>query len=239
MQDIISNWNYELGGLIGLTFFEPMQFMSLVIRFVVNFIVVAIIARCFYFPKSQRRDYMFIFLIMSMSIFMLVNLMGSSDALNTGAALGLFAIFGIIRYRTEAIPIREMTYLFMLVAVSVVNAMGRAEYHARSDYWEGVGLVTIVFANLAFIFLAWIFESSKLVHTGCSKYILYDNVNLVAPDRREELKADLEKRTGVKILRVEVGMIDFLKDSCIVRIYYDEPKDLGSSIEQMARLPKP
>ena len=94
MEDFISNWNYELGNMIGMTFFEPMQFMSMIIRFILNFVVVTIIARGFYFPKSQRRDYMFIFLIMSMSIFMLVNLMGSGDTLNTGAALGLFAIFG-------------------------------------------------------------------------------------------------------------------------------------------------
>lgn len=238
MEEFISNWNYELGNVIGMTFFEPMQFLSLVIRFLINFVVVAIIARCFYYPRSQRRDYMFIFILMSMSIFMLVNLMGSGDTMNTGAALGLFAIFGIIRYRTEAIPIREMTYLFMLVAVSVVNAMGRAEYHARSDYWEGVGLVTIVFANVIFIILAWLFESSKVMHTECSKYILYDNVNLLAPAQRPELVADLEKRTGLKISRVEVGMIDFLKDSCILRIFYNEPMDMGSSIEALARLPK-
>lgn len=238
MEEFISNWNYELGNVIGMTFFEPMQFLSLVIRFLINFVVVAIIARCFYYPRSQRRDYMFIFILMSMSIFMLVNLMGSGDTMNTGAALGLFAIFGIIRYRTEAIPIREMTYLFMLVAVSVVNAMGRAEYHARSDYWEGVGLVTIVFANVIFIILAWLFESSKVMHTECSKYILYDNVNLLAPAQRQELVADLEKRTGLKISRVEVGMIDFLKDSCILRIFYNEPMDMGSSIEALARLPK-
>ena len=197
----------------------------------------AVIARYFYFPKSNRRDYMFVFIIMSISIFMLVTLM-EGDVMNTGAALGLFAIFGIIRYRTEAVPIREMTYLFMLVAVSVVNAMARAEYHPKSDYWSGIGLLTIVFANLMFIMLAWLFESSKLVSSNCSKYIKYDNVALIAPDRREELKADLEKRTGLKILKVEVGMIDFLKDSCLIRIYYDDPKDRGNSIEQITRMPR-
>lgn len=237
MEEFISNLNYELGNMIGMTFFEPMQFVSLVIRFLINFVVVSIIARCFYYPRSHRRDYMFIFLIMAMSIFMLVSLMGG-DTLKTGAALGLFAIFGIIRYRTEAVPIREMTYLFMLVAVSVVNAMGKAEYHARSDYWEGVGLLTILFANLVFIFLAWLFESSKLVNNSCSKFILYDNVNLVAPDKRDELKTDLERRTGLKILSIEVGMIDYLKDSCLIRIYYDEPIDRGNSIEQLKKMPK-
>ena len=236
-MDFFSDINYRMAELIGITFFYPKQFVSLVIRFVINFIVVAVIARYFYFPKSNRRDYMFVFIIMSISIFMLVTLM-EGDVMNTGAALGLFAIFGIIRYRTEAVPIREMTYLFMLVAVSVVNAMARAEYHPKSDYWSGVGLLTIVFANLMFIMLAWLFESSKLVSSNCSKYIKYDNVALIAPDRREELKADLEKRTGLKILKVEVGMIDFLKDSCLIRIYYDDPKDRGNSIEQITRMPR-
>lgn len=220
-----------------MTFFDPKQFVSLVIRFIINFIVVTIIARYFYFPKSNRRDYMFVFIIMSISIFMLVTLM-EGDVMNTGAALGLFAIFGIIRYRTEAVPIREMTYLFMLVAVSVVNAMGRAEYHPKSDYWSGIGLITILFANLMFILLAFLFESSKLVSSNCSKYIKYDNVALITPDKRDELKADLEKRTGLKILKVEVGMIDFLKDSCLIRIYYDDPKDRGNSIEQVTRMPR-
>lgn len=236
-MDFFSDINYHMAELIGITFFDPKQFVSLVIRFVINFIVVAVIARYFYFPKSNRRDYMFVFIIMSISIFMLVTLM-EGDVMNTGAALGLFAIFGIIRYRTEAVPIREMTYLFMLVAVSVVNAMARAEYHPKSDYWSGVGLLTIVFANLMFIMLAWLFESSKLVSSNCSKYIKYDNVALIAPDRREELKADLEKRTGLKILKVEVGMIDFLKDSCLIRIYYDDPMDRGNSIEQITRMPR-
>ena len=236
-MDIFDNLNHELGNLIGMVLFDPSDFLSLAIRFAINFTVVSIIARCFYFPKSNRRDYMFIFIIMSMSIFMLVSLMGG-NAMNTGAALGLFAIFGIIRYRTEAVPIREMTYLFMLVAVSVVNAMGKAEYHPKSDYWEGVGLLTILFANCVFIFLAWLFESSKLVNNSCSKYIKYDNVALIAPDKRDELKADLEKRTGLKILRVEVGLIDFLKDSCLIRIYYDEPIDRGNSLENMTKMPR-
>ena len=236
-MEFFNDINNQLGNMLGVTLLDPMQFISLAIRFLINFSVVTIIARCFYYPKSQRRDYMFIFLIMSMSLFMLVSLMGN-DSMNTGAALGLFAIFGIIRYRTEAIPIREMTYLFMLVAVSVVNALGRAEYHPKADYWDGVGIITLLFANIIFIFLAWLFESSKLVNNSCSKYIKYDNVALIVPERRSELKADLEKRTGLKILRLEVGVIDFLKDCCLIRIYYDEPLDRGSSIEQMSKMPR-
>lgn len=236
-MDLFNDINYKLGNLIGLTLFDPQHFISLIVRFIINLVVVSIIARCFYFPRSHRRDYMFIFILMSMSIFLLVSLM-EGDGMNLGAAMGLFAIFGIMRFRTEAVPIREMTYLFMLIAVSVVNALGKAEYHPKADYWDGFGLVTIVFVNLAFLCMVWLFEGSKLVNTMCSKYIKYDNVALIAPEKREELKADLEKRTGLKILRIEVGMIDFLKDSCLIRIYYDEPKDRGNSIEQVMRMPR-
>ena len=236
-MDFFNDINYQLGNLIGLTLFDPQHFISLIVRLIINLVVVSIIARCFYFPRSQRRDYMFIFILMSMSIFLLVSLM-EGDGMNLGAAMGLFAIFGIMRFRTEAVPIREMTYLFMLIAVSVVNALGKAEYHPKADYWDGFGIVTIVFVNLAFLCMVWLFESSKLVSTMCSKYIKYDNVALIAPDKREELKADLEKRTGLKIMRIEVGMIDFLKDSCLIRIYYDEPKDRGNSIEQVMKMPR-
>ena len=236
-MDFFNDINYQLGNLIGLTLFDPQHFISLVMRFIINFVVVTIMARCFYFPRSKRRDYMFIFILMSMSIFLLVSLM-EGDGMNIGAAMGLFAIFGIMRFRTEAVPIREMTYLFMLIALSVVNALCRAEYHPKADYWDGFGIVTIVFVNLVFIGMAWLFESSKLVNSLCSKYIKYDNVALVAPEKRAELIADLEKRTGVKIERIEVGMIDFLKDSCLVRIFYNEPADQGSSIEGMTKMPR-
>ena len=180
---------------------------------------------------------MFIFILMSMSIFLLVSLM-EGGGMELGAAMGLFAIFGIMRFRTEAVPIREMTYLFMLIALSVINAVAQGDYHPKAQYWDGVGFVTIVFVNLVFIFMAWLFESSKILSDSCSKYIKYDNVSLVAPDKREELKADLEKRTGLKIERVEVGMIDYLKDAVLIRIFYNNEADRGSSIAEVNRMPR-
>ncbi len=238
MEDFFYSINEAFVNAIGINFIDPMEFISLFVRFVITLICVSIISRCFYYPKSKRRDYMFIFIIMSMSIFLLVSLMGVGS-METGAALGLFAIFGIIRYRTEAIPIREMTYLFMLVALSVINAMIKYEFHRKhGGYYEGVGLVTLIFSNLVFIGLAWMFESSSILNEHCSKYIKYDNVNLVHPEKRGELIADIEERTGLKVIAIEVGTIDFLKDSVILRIYYDESADRGSSIEGMGRLPK-
>ena len=236
-MDFIQDMNYQLGNLIGLTLFDPQHFISLLMRFLINLVVVSIMARYFYYPRSQRRDYMFIFILMAQSIFLLVSLM-EGDSMNIGAAMGLFAIFGIMRFRTEAVPIREMTYLFMLIALSVVNALARAEYHPKADYWDGFGLVTIIFVNIAFLCMAWLFESSKLVHVSCSKYIRYDNISLIAPDKREELKADLEKRTGLKIDRIEVGMVDFLKDSCLIRIFYESEADRGNSLQEMTKMPR-
>ncbi|MBR4758276.1 MAG: DUF4956 domain-containing protein, partial [Bacteroidaceae bacterium] len=122
--------------------------------------------------------------------------------------------------------------------VSVVNAMGKANYHSLSDRWDGMGLVSLLFANIVFVLLAWLFESSKIISDSCSKYIKYDNVSLVAPDKREELKADLEKRTGLKIKRIEVGMIDYLKDAVLLRIFYDDDSDRGSSIAEMIKMPR-
>lgn len=236
-MELIQHLNYELGQQFGLTLLDPQQFISLALRFLVNLIVVTIIARCFYFPRSHRRDYAFIFILMAMSIFLLVSLM-EGEGMNIGAAMGLFAIFGIMRFRTEAVPIREMTYLFMLIALSVVNAVAHGDYHPKADYWNGVGIVTILFVNIAFICMAWIFESSKVMNQECSRIIRYDNVTLITPDKREELKADLEKRTGLKITRIEVGMLDFLKDSTLIRIFYDDPNDVGNSIARFGRMPK-
>ena len=237
MMDIISKLNYDLGNFIGVTLFDPQHFISLVIRFLINLAVVSIIARYFYYPRSHRRDYMFIFILMAMSIFLLVSLM-DGGGMQLGAAMGLFAIFGIMRFRTEAVPIREMTYLFMLIALSVINALAHGDYHPKADYWDGVGIVTILFVNAAFICMAALFESSKVISQECSKIIKYDNVNLITPEKREELIADLEKRVGVKITRIEVGMLDFLKDSALIRIFYDDPSDVGNSIARYGRMPK-
>lgn len=210
----------------GMPLIDVSGLLEMLIRFVINLLMIGIIVRCFYYPKSRRRDYLFTFMLMSVSIFMLIYLMEGAK-LKIGAALGLFAIFGIIRYRTEAVPIREMTYLFYLVALSVVNGMAAK-----------LSLVELLVANLIFIGMAWLFESNRLVQHVCSKYIRYDNVNLIAPEKREELKADLEKRTGLNIIRLEVGSIDFLKDSALIRIYYEEPGDVGNTVGEMTKLPK-
>ncbi len=184
------------------------QLIDLLIRFGVNIVVVLIIIYGFYFPKSKRRDYSFTFTLISISIFFLIYMLGEVK-LKIGFALGLFAIFGIIRYRTETIPVREMTYLFMIIAISVINAL--------NDDW---GVVIIAVVNLIFIICLWICEGNRLLkHIAC-KYVKYDRIELIVPERYEELVADLKKRTGLDITKVDVGSIDFIKDAAILKVYY-------------------
>ncbi|MDH6535168.1 putative membrane protein [Parabacteroides sp. PM5-20] len=199
---------------------------QLVIRFLFNFIVVGIIIHFFYYPKSRRRDFYFTFSLINVSVFLLIILMGSVK-LKIGFALGIFAIFGIIRYRTEQVPIREMTYLFVIIAISVINALA-----IQISYMET--LVT----NLIFLLSIWLLESERwLKHTSC-KLILYDKIHLITPDKREELMADLSKRTGLSVSKIEIGHIDFLRDAAFIKIYYESECREINTIDNLTRLPK-
>jgi hypothetical protein len=129
-----------------------------------------------------------------------------------GFALGLFAIFGIIRYRTNPIPIREMTYLFIVIGVSIVNALA----NKKISYAE------MIFTNLGIITIIWLFERVFFLRNLSVKEILYEKIDLIKPDRYEELKADLEERTGITISKIEIGKIDFLRDAAKISIYYFE-----------------
>ena len=138
--------------------------------------------------------------------------------IQVGFALGLFAIFGIIRYRTEVMPIKEMTYLFLVIGISVINALSNKK----------VSYVELIFTNMAIIMVAFFLERVWMIKHESRKRIKYDNIALVKPERYGELKADLEKRTGLKIERFEVGDINYLTDSTWIQIYYYEP-DFGEN----------
>lgn len=201
-------------------------FFELLIRFLLNTAVITLIVRGFYYPKSKRRDYFFTFILISISVFLLIFLMGGVK-LKVGFALGLFAIFGIIRYRTESVPIREMTYLFLIIAISAINGLATS-----------ISYVELLATNLLFIVSLWILESNRWVKHVASKLVLYDNISLITPDKEEELIEDLKKRTGLHILRVEVGAIDFSKDTAMIKVYYEPLSNEINSIDQVGRLPK-
>ena len=220
--------------LIETPLMDSAGFLELLLRFCFNLLVVSCIIHLFYYPKSKRRDYYFTFTLISISIFLMIFLLGSVK-LKIGFALGLFAIFGIIRYRTESMPVREMTYLFVIIAISVINALA-----VEISYAE------LVCTNLLFIVSIWLCESNRwLKHISC-KLIQYDRIELIKPEReldllrdlREELIADIKARTGLKIIRVEVGYIDFLRDAAMLKIYYEPMTNEINTIDTLTRLPK-
>ena len=201
---------------------------NLCMSFLLNTLVVWTIVHFFYYPKGHRRDYYFTFMLLSVSIFMLIYLLlqNASD-MGIGAALGLFAIFGIIRYRTESVPIREMTYLFFLVALSVLNGKtGELNFVSR------------IIVNLIFVGIVWVCENYLSAYKEGCKFVRYDNIDLITPDRYDELKADLEKRLGIDITRVEVGAVDFLTDMTMLRVFYKDPDKKIKPVDRIFKIPQ-
>lgn len=191
------------------------------LRFALCYLVNWIIVNFLYFKKAKRRDFFFTFMIISVAIFFLVYLMMGMDRgkATMGVGLGLFGIFSIMRYRTDAMPVREMTYLFVVVCLSVVHAMADTLGVNAAGVMIGTPLVELVVIDVIVILSIVIFEHSLKVQA--SKLVQYDRIDLIKPERREELKADLEARLGLKVVSVRVGAVDFLRDMTVLRVYYE------------------
>lgn len=194
------------------------EFSNILLRFVLCASVIFLLIDRLYYPKSKRRDFYFTFMLISVVIFFLVYFMMGMDRgkATMGVGLGLFGIFSIMRYRTDAMPVREMTYLFIIVCLSVVHAMadetGLSAKQVLLDYGKLVVIDIIV--------LLFTFVCELRLKMQSTKLIQYDRIELIKPEKREELKADLEQRLGLDIIRIEVGGVDFLRDSAVLRITY-------------------
>ena len=204
---------------LGVPLFETDSLLHLAIRFAFNLLISWIIVRGFYFRRGGQRQYVLTFMLFSSAMFLLLFLM-ESVSLQIGFTLGLFAIFGMIRYRTETVPVREMTYLFVIIAMSVINGISLEISYAE-----------LVLANLLIIALIWACEGVRGKHPTYNKVIHYDRIELIKPERRGELVADLENRLGCKVVKLEIGHVDFLKDAAYIRIWYKaedgEPSTIG------------
>ena len=206
--------------LVGAKFFgiELINYtgaLELLLRFVFNFIATTVIIRYLYYPTTRRKDYLFTFIMLSTTIFLLIFML-ESVKMKIGFALGLFAIFGIIRYRTNPIPIKEMTYIFVVIGLSVMNAMSSK----KISYAEVVLVNSIVIAVIFTLEKIWLLKHES------KKTIVYEKIDLIKPENHNLLKADLEERTGIKITRIEVGKIDFLKDTARLKIYYFQSENM-------------
>ena len=200
--------------------FSP-DFGDTLLRFALCYLVNWIIVNFLYFKKAKRRDFFFTFMIISVAIFFLVYLMMGMDRgkATMGVGLGLFGIFSIMRYRTDAMPVREMTYLFVVVCLSVVHAMADTLGVNAAGVMVGTPLVELLVIDVIVILSIVFFERSLKVQA--SKLVQYDRIDLIKPERREELKADLEARLGLKVVSVRVGAVDFLRDMTVLRVYYE------------------
>lgn len=212
------------GQLFGIPFFDGPSLWQLLFRFAINLLVCWLIIGRFYYRKSQRRDYYFTFMLFSITIFFLIFLMDNVKV-QMGFALGLFAIFGMIRYRTESIPIREMTYLFVAIGISVINGLAMTVSYAE------LGIT-----NLILVLAVWLFEFAKGRKRIETKIINYDKIDLIKEGREDELKADLVERTGLDITNVEVGYINFLKDTAFLKVSYRPKSEMPSTINTLTKI---
>ena len=201
--------------------------ITMPLMFLFNLLVTWLIVYCIYYRFSKRRDYYVTYMLFSSGMFVLLWLMQILD-IQTGFVLGLFAIFGMIRYRTETVPIREMNYMFLIIAVSVINSLS-----LKAD---GLAWYLLLFANIAIIVMALAFEAWQARKRTSKKIILYEKIENIKPERRAELIADLEARTGLKVLDVEIGHIDFLRDVAYIQITYPlEKGKIYNAIDQITK----
>jgi hypothetical protein len=196
---------------LGVPLFEGADFIQLIFRFFLNLLVLFVLIKVLYYRNTKRRDYMFTFFLIGTIIFLLCFLL-ESVKLQIGMALGLFAIFGILRYRTIQISVKEMTYLFMVIGISVINALAGKK----------ISYVDLAFANLVVIGISWAAEMALFKNPMQMQLITYEKIELVGENRRAELIADLESRIGYKIKCIEIERINFLRDTARIKVYYFE-----------------
>ena len=194
---------------LGAPLFDGEDLWKLVINGFFNLFVVLLIVRYIYYPITKNKDYLFTYLLISLTVFLLCFLL-ENVKIELSFALGLFAIFGIIRYRTDPIPIKEMTYLFLVIGISVLNALANKKI-SHSE---------LIFANFMIVFVTFGLEKIWLLRHESRKNIVYEKIELILPERREELIEDLRLRTGIDIVRIEIRNVDFLRDVANIRIFY-------------------
>lgn len=200
--------------LFGIRVIDVNDLLSLLIRFSFNTFMILIAIRWLYYSVTKRKDYLFTYFILSSVIFLLCFLL-ENVKLQLGFALGLFAVFGIIRYRTDTIPIKEMTYLFLVIGISVINALA----NKKISYAE------LFLTNFILLLVVFLLEKVFLLKHESTKTVIYEKIDLIRENRREELMKDLEERTGLKINRIQIGRIDFLRDIVRIKIFYYEEDD--------------
>jgi hypothetical protein len=199
----------ELVRFLGIKLINVGDFIELLVRFSINTILIFVVVQFIYARNSKRKDFYFSYLAVGVIIFLLCFLLNSVK-LELGFALGLFAIFGIIRYRTDAIPIKEMTYLFVVIGISVMNALSNKK----------VSYAELMFTNSVIVIGLYFLEKRLMLKQEKSVKLIYEKIENINTCSEEVLLADLKERTGINISRYEIRKIDFLKDVANITLYY-------------------
>lgn len=212
------------GTFLGIPLCDTTSLMQLLLQFSLNLLFCLVIVRFFYYPKSQRKDFSVTFILFSTAVFLLLYFM-KSVGIDVSIGLGLFMIFGIMRYRTEMIPIREMTYLFLSIAVAVINGINLMVSYAE-----------LLLANTLIIVILAVLEYGVMRRRTISRLVCYERIELIRPEKRRELIADLEKRLGHKVEKVDVGNVDFMRDVAFLKVHYLPAKGEQPMTESTMRI---
>ena len=197
--------------LYGIAFFDLEDFSKLLFKFGINFIFLIIIVRLIYYRIKDDKDYVFTFIMFNILTFFICFLLRKVP-MQMGFALGLFAVFGILRYRTEAIPIRQMTYLFIVIGISMINALSN----------KSISIFELIFTNSFITLITYLIDRVWFQSLEESKNILYEKIDLIKPENQEDLIQDLKERTGLPIHSVKIVKIDFLRDTASITIFYNK-----------------
>ncbi|MCS6990715.1 MAG: DUF4956 domain-containing protein [Chitinophagales bacterium] len=184
---------------------------AFLLRFSFNLLIAYIIIRWIYYPVHKNKDYFFTYFLFNIIIFVLCYMLKNTQ-LQLGVAFGLFAVFSILRYRTMNVAVMDMTYLFLVISIAVINALST----------DHVSILEVVLANIVVVVMTFIMERVWLVRHASSKIILYEKIENIRPENYDKLLADVRQRTGLNVHRVEVGRIDFMRDIARIRIFYYE-----------------
>lgn len=179
------------------------------IRLLIDIVSILVLVRLIYFRIYKKKDYLFTFFLFNIIIFIITYLLNKVD-MSMGAAFGLFAVFSMLRYRTEGITTKDMTYLFIVIAIGLICAVSKATYFE-------LGVI-----NLILIGFTYALDGNWLVRNEMIKTVQYENIDLIRPENYQLLLEDLRKRTGLNIHRASINKIDFLKDIAVVKVYYYE-----------------
>ena len=189
----------------------PLELMNLIIRFGFNLTIAFIIIKLIYQRNHTNNDFVFTYFMFNSLIFFFAFLL-SNVTINIGFAFGLFAVFAILRYRTDPIPIKEMTYLFIVITIGVINALSSAE----------VSYAELLFTNVALVGLTYFLETYWRKNLLVRITIEYEKIENIKPENHDTLLADLKERTGLNIQSLEFRRMSFLRDTARIRIYYKE-----------------